>query len=67
MGNIRTDDIKKMSFRLIEAYPEKFSTDFEHNKESVNELNLTTTKLMRNKIAGYITTSMKVRSRRGIR
>jgi small subunit ribosomal protein S17e len=55
MGNIRTKDIKKISFDFIETYPEKFSGDFEQNKTSLAELNLKTTKLTRNRVAGYIT------------
>ena len=58
MGNIRTADIKKVSFQLIETYPDKFSHDFEQNKQSVNEANLNSTKMIRNKVAGYITRIM---------
>ena len=55
MGNIRTKDIKKVSFELVKMYPERFNADFENNKKSVNELKLTDTKLLRNKVAGYVT------------
>jgi small subunit ribosomal protein S17e len=61
MGNIRTKDIKHASFDLVESYPEKFTTDFEHNKVAVNEFKLAVTKLLRNKIAGYITRVVRVR------
>ena len=36
-------------------YPEKFKDDFETNKHVVKELNLFSTKIIRNKVAGYIT------------
>lgn len=55
MGNIRTKDIKKVSFEVVKMYPERFNADFENNKKSINELNITDTKLLRNKIAGYVT------------
>ncbi|MBI3190772.1 30S ribosomal protein S17e [archaeon] len=63
MGNIRTKDIKKISFDFVETYPDKFSGDFEQNKASLVELDLKTTKLTRNKVAGYIT-RIKVRKSR---
>lgn len=55
MGNIRSKDIKKTAFDLREEYPDKFSDDFEKNKQAINELNITNEKFARNKIAGYIT------------
>lgn len=59
IGNIRTKDIKTISFELVNSYPSRFSGDFEGNKKSVNELKVTDDKLLRNKIAGYITRIMK--------
>ncbi len=55
MGRIRTHDIKKLSFELIERYSGRFTTDFKINKEIVDELKLVDSKKMRNKIAGYVT------------
>lgn len=46
--------IKKTGNRLLEEYPEAFSTDFEHNKESVTALTNITSKNVRNRIAGYV-------------
>ena len=62
MGNIRTKDIKNISFEMIDVNPSKFSTDFEQNKQGVNDFKLNTTKMIRNKIAGYVTRIMVVRS-----
>ena len=47
--------IKKTGTQLLERYPEAFSTDFEHNKESVTALTNVTSKNVRNRIAGYVT------------
>ncbi|MFB6137505.1 MAG: 30S ribosomal protein S17e [Halobacteriaceae archaeon] len=51
---IKPDYVKKTGAILLERYPEAFSTDFEHNKESVAELTNITSKGVRNRIAGYI-------------
>jgi len=46
--------IKKTANQLLERYPEAFSTDFEHNKESVAVLTNVQSKNVRNRIAGYV-------------
>ena len=55
MGNIRSTHIKILADRLLEVYPDKFSTDFNKNKEVIDELLNFESKIQRNKIAGYIT------------
>jgi len=61
IGNIRTKDIKQAAEQLVEMYPDRFTRDFEENKQTMTELKITIgTKLMRNKVAGYIT-RLKVR------
>jgi small subunit ribosomal protein S17e len=52
---IKPDYIKKTGNILLERYPTAFSTDFEHNKESVTELTNVESKEVRNRIAGYVT------------
>lgn len=47
--------IKKLAKRLLDVYPEAFSTDFEHNKDAVNGLTNVESKSVRNRIAGYVT------------
>ena len=59
MGRIRTKMIKKLSKKLVEQYPEKFSPDFEKNKQALNEMQLFSDKPVRNKIAGYIVNVVK--------
>jgi small subunit ribosomal protein S17e len=47
--------VKKTATILMERYPEAFATDFEHNKELVDELTNIESKSVRNRIAGYVT------------
>ena len=49
------DRIKRISNELLEKYPDKFSSDFDENKEAIKKLAVVRSKLLRNKIAGYIT------------
>ena len=54
MGKVRPDRVKRVARELVERFPEKFTLDFESNKELVDSLtNISSTKL-RNRIAGYI-------------
>ena len=53
MGKVRTEQVKMIARELLNRYPDKFSTDFENNKQFVTELtNISSTKL-RNRVAGY--------------
>ena len=56
LGNIRQTFIKNIAINLIKKYPGQFKyNDFQHNKQKVAELSDITSKLIRNRIAGYIT------------
>ncbi|MBN2603914.1 MAG: 30S ribosomal protein S17e [Candidatus Thermoplasmatota archaeon] len=56
MGNIRPTYIKTIAKDLIEQFPDQFMPDnFQHNKDKVAELTNGASKLLRNRIAGYIT------------
>ena len=55
MGKVRTETVKKISRELLKRFPDHFSGDFESDKQSVNELVVTPSKRLRNRIAGYIT------------
>ena len=55
MGRIRPTYIKRVSLELVNKNPDQFSTDFEANKEMVDNLTDVQTVTMRNRIAGYIT------------
>jgi small subunit ribosomal protein S17e len=53
--------VKRLSRELVERYSDSFSTDFDRNKEVVDELLTNTTKRLRNRIAGYVTRLMILR------
>ena len=56
LGNIRQTFIKTIARELLEKYPERFNPgDFEYNKRKVAEMTTVKSKLLRNRIAGYIT------------
>ena len=49
------DRVRRISSDLLQQYPERFTTDFNENKKIVQELAKVKSKVLRNKIAGYIT------------
>ncbi len=55
MGRVRPKFIKNLARKLLELYPDKFTTDFETNKKLVSELADIPSKKVRNKVAGEIT------------
>jgi len=55
LGNVRTEQIKRIAKELIRRFPNKFSNDFETNKHAVDVLIQGATRKVRNQIAGYIT------------
>lgn len=63
MGKVRIRLVKRTAKKLLELYPNLFTTDFEHNKQIVNVLVKTPSKKLRNQIAGYITHLVKIRMR----
>jgi len=52
---IKPSYIKNIAKALLEEYPEAFSTDFEQNKQGVQELTNIDSKEVRNRVAGYVT------------
>ena len=63
MGNIRPTFIKRVALDLLEQHPELFTDDFEHNKVMVGKVTTVESVLLRNRIAGYVTSYRKVMSR----
>ncbi|MBS7620263.1 30S ribosomal protein S17e [Candidatus Bathyarchaeota archaeon] len=61
MGKIRTELVKRIADDLLEKYPKSFNDVFEQNKQFLKEINFTVSKRLRNRIAGYLTTMMKVK------
>jgi len=56
MENIRPTYIKRIAKELINMYPDKFvASDSQHNKENVLELADFDSKVLQNRVAGYIT------------
>jgi small subunit ribosomal protein S17e len=63
LGNIRQTHIKNVAIDLVKKYPDQFSGDFQNNKEKVDQLVIVSSKLLRNRIAGYITRYVVSRSK----
>jgi small subunit ribosomal protein S17e len=61
LGKVRTVLVKRLARELVDRYHDSFSTDFDQNKEVLDELLTNTTKRLRNRIAGYITRLMILR------
>ena len=60
MGSVRPKHIKNAARGLLQLYPETFTEDFETNKRLVEQLTDVKTKKVRNRIAGYIVTLIKI-------
>jgi small subunit ribosomal protein S17e len=53
MGKVRTEQVKRVARELIEKYPNKFSEDFENNKQLVSQYTSISSIKLRNRVAGY--------------
>lgn len=53
------DRIKKFSNELLQRYHDKFTINFDENKKSISDLATIRSKILRNKIAGYITSKLR--------
>ena len=56
------DKVRRISTELINKYPERFADEFEENKKIVNELAKIRSKVLRNMVAGYITSYIRKHS-----
>lgn len=63
LGNIRQTHIKNIAIQLVQKFPDQFKDDFQHNKEKVEELTDVNNKLLRNRIAGYISRYLKLQQK----
>ncbi len=63
MGKVRPDFIKRTCRELISRYPETFTDDFEKNKELLEEYAVIQSKHVRNRIAGYLVTLIRIEER----
>jgi small subunit ribosomal protein S17e len=57
LGKVKTEQVKRLAKELIERFPERFSNNFDENKQAVSDLTQGSTTRIRNQIAGYITSS----------
>jgi small subunit ribosomal protein S17e len=64
LGKVRTDTVKRMSRELVKRFPDRFTGDFESDKQIVNDVVTTPSKRLRNRIAGYITRLKMVEAER---
>ncbi len=55
MGKVRPAYIKRVCKELVAKYPNVFTSNFEENKHNVSSYASIQSKLVRNRIAGYIT------------
>jgi small subunit ribosomal protein S17e len=55
LGKVKTEHIKRLGKELMIRFPNKFSSNFDDNKHSVDELTEGTTIKVTNQVAGYIT------------
>ena len=60
MGKVRIEMVKRISNEIVDRYEKSLTIDFEQNKKFLNEIGLDVSKKLRNKIAGYVTTLMKI-------
>lgn len=63
MGRVRQTYIKRLAKDLVEADPDRFSEDFQENKEELKETEEFESKKLRNRVAGYI---VRVKKNRGM-
>lgn len=61
MGKVRIEAIKRISRNLYSRYPDYFSSDFQANKEKLRTILLTSSKGVRNRVAGYVTRVIRVK------
>jgi small subunit ribosomal protein S17e len=59
------DRVRRISTELLNRYPDKFVQDFEQNKKLISELATVRSKVLRNTIAGYITSYLRKNSSQG--
>ncbi len=54
MGRVRPKHVKRLAKDLVEEHPDRFSGDFDNNKEQLKEMDAVSSKKLRNRVAGYI-------------
>ena len=54
MGKLVSKTLRKKAEELYKLYPQKFSTDFDHNKKVLKDMNIFQSKGPRNIVAGLL-------------
>jgi Ribosomal protein S17E len=60
---LQTNRIRKLTYELINKYHDKFTYDFQANKEFIDQVTESESKYGRNKITGYVTRIIKKEKR----
>lgn len=60
LGKVKTEHIKRLAKELMSRFPDKFSSNFDHNKHAVDALTEGATTKVRNQVAGYITRTISL-------
>jgi len=53
LGKVRPEHVKRLARKLVERFPDRFTTDFEHNKKMVDCFTDISSTKFRNRVAGY--------------
>lgn len=63
MGRVRPTHIKRAAEKLMDSYSDRFSDNFEENKKNLENLINTDSKKVKNRVAGYITSTLSSKER----
>jgi len=63
LGKVRTEMVKRIAKDLLERHPEKFTVDYETNKQVIDQIVDSRSKRLRNRISGYVTGLKKAEER----
>lgn len=63
MGRVRQNYIKRLARDLVDADEDRFSEDFDENKQELKETEEFESKKLRNRVAGYI---VRVKQKQGL-
>jgi len=59
LGKVRPEHVKRLARELTVRFPDRFTTNFEKNKEVVDALTDISSTKFRNRVAGYIIRLMR--------
>ena len=63
LGKVRTEMIKRIAKDLLERHPDKFTADYEANRQIIDQVVDSRSKRVRNRISGYVTRLKKAEER----